>query len=82
MRFAILASCYKDRKGELIPIMDFCFELLEGSDIPSVQENDPAFVQGEVLLEKAFPWTLVMGLESDEHIPQGRGLQVQSNWSL
>jgi hypothetical protein len=55
---------------------------LEGSDIPSVQENDPAFLQGEILLEKAFPRTLVMGLESEEYIPQGRGLQVQGNWSL
>jgi hypothetical protein len=35
--------------------VNFCFELLEGSDIPSVQENDPAFLQGEILLEEAFP---------------------------
>jgi hypothetical protein len=82
MRFALLSPGYKDRKGELIPIEDFCVELLERSNIPSVQENDPAFVQGEILLEEAFPWTLMVGLESDEHIPQGRRLQVQSNRSL
>jgi hypothetical protein len=62
--------------------VNFCFELLEGSDISAVQENDPAFLQGEIFLEETFPWTLVMGLKSDEHIPQGRGLQVQSDRSL
>jgi hypothetical protein len=82
MRFAFLPPCYKDRKGELIPIVDVCFEILERSNIPSIHKNDAAFLQGEILLEDALPGPLVMSLKSDEYLSQGRGVKVQRDGSL
>jgi hypothetical protein len=82
MRLALLPPGYKDRKGELIPIVDFCFEILKRRGIPPVDEDDASFLQGKILLEKMSPWALVVCLECDEHIPQGGGFKVQRDGSL
>jgi hypothetical protein len=77
-----LASRYEDGKSDLIAVMNSSFELFKGSDIPPVHENDATFLQGEIFLEDALPWPLVVCLKGDEHIAQGRGFKVQSDRSL
>ena len=75
----ILPACHQNRKGDFVPVVDLCFELLKGSDVPSVHENDTALLQGEILLEDAAPWVSVVSSKSDEHTPQGRRFRVQSD---
>ncbi len=82
LRFAILASSYEDCEGDLIAVMDARFKLFERSDIPSVHKNDTTFLQGEILLEDAFPWSLMISLKGEKYISERWRLKIQSDRSL
>jgi len=62
--------------------MNARFKLFKGSDVPAVHENDATFLQGEILLEHAFPGPLVMSLEGDERVSQGSRFKIQGDRSF
>jgi len=76
---ATLPTCHENCKGDLIAVMNLCFEPLKGSDVPSVHENDAAFLQGKIFLEDAFPRPFVVSLKDSKDVSQVRGFQVQSD---
>ncbi len=76
MPFAILAASYEDSEGDLIAVMDARFKLFKRRDIPSVHKNDATFLQGEIFLEDALPWPLVMSLKGEKYIFERWGLKI------
>ena len=43
-------SGHKNRKRNLVSIVDYRLQILEGRDIPTIDQNDAALLQREILL--------------------------------
>jgi len=67
----ILAAGYENREGDLIAVMDARIKLFKRSDIPPVHENDATFLQGKIILDNAFPWSLMILLKGEQQVSQG-----------
>jgi hypothetical protein len=74
--FAILAASYEDGEGDLVTVMDARFKLFKRSDIPPVHKNDATLLQGEIVLENAFPWSLMISLKGEEYFSERWGLKI------